>query len=303
MRVATTMLRQAVLAGIGHNSERLLELQAQIATGIRIRAPSDDPSGTGRALEARTLKQAAQQWQRNLDMARHFAVATESSLARIIDLTAEVRVVATQAASGSYGADELQAFAKQLDGILEELVAEANHSEGRVHLFAGTDTSRDPVAVERDADGQIIAVSHSEEGSFDGMMQRLVGDDVLLTINTHGSDAFGEELELFTHLIELRDAAGSADQEAIAALLTPVDADLERVSIAQSVSGLLIRRIDALAESLQGQELEAETRRSQEEDLDLAEAMVAYQERQTLLQAALTASSRLLDLTLVNFMT
>jgi flagellar hook-associated protein 3 FlgL len=301
MRVATSMLRQATLAGIGQNSERLLELQRQIATGTRVGKPSDDPVSAGRALEARTVKRAAEQWQRNLDAARRFATATESSLARIVDLVAEARLAATQAASDVHGDEEMQAFAQQLDSILEQLVDEGNGAEGQVHFYGGTATQRDPFAVTRDADGLITSVSASGAEGADGEMQRLVGDEVLLTINTSASDAFGDGLEVFTHLIELRDAAASADRAAIADLLTAVDEDLERVSVARSVSGLLIQRINVMSDSMEELSLAAEARRSQEEDLDLAEAMVAYQEQQTLLQAALTASSRLLELTLVNF--
>ncbi|MFH1144584.1 MAG: flagellar hook-associated protein FlgL [Candidatus Eisenbacteria bacterium] len=302
MRVTTNMLNQSLIGQIRHAQERLLERQDEVATGARIRTPADDPAGTARSLQARSVKRAVEQWSRNLDRARGFAQATEATLAGLSEIATEARVLASQAASESYGADELAAFAAQIDGLLEEALSEGNRSEGGVHLFAGTDTSRAPLTATRDGAGRIIGVERSSATAGEGDLQRLVDEQVLLTINTAGTDVFGEELEFFADLIALRDATATADHAGVSELLSRIDADLERMTIAQAASGTLLNRIAGLEQALDARLLAAETTRSELEDADVTAALVAYQQEQTLLQAALSAAVQTMDMSLINLM-
>jgi len=300
MRVSTTMLHQSMLAYVQRASARMLTVQRQIASGERLHAPSDDPAAAARVLVLNSTKSATEQNARNVDRCRVFAEASEATLARLTEIVTEARTLGTEAASDSYGASETAAFAAQIDALIEEALAEANRSEGGVHLYAGEDTSRPPLTATRDAAGRIVSVARSTPDAGEGALQRLVDDHVLLTINTPGTDVFGENVELFDHLIALRDAAAANDHTAVAGQLDALDNDLERVAIAQAGVGVLLQTITSLDGTLASRTTAVQASRSELADTDMAEAIVAYQREQTMLQAALSATSQMLNLSLAN---
>jgi flagellar hook-associated protein 3 FlgL len=301
MRVSTGMLHEAVLQNIHLSHSRMAKLQSQISSGQRIERPSDDAAGAALALQARSSLRATEQWLRNVSQARAHVNLTESSLGVVRESVSQAGVLALQGASDSEPDEALDILATQVNSLLEGVFDEANRAQDGIHLFGGTDTRVAPYAAERDANGEITSVT-ANSGAPDGQRLMLVGEDERLAVNTRGSDVIGSDMSLFTDLIALRDALRSADRTAVAALAPQFDTHLERVSIAESVTGVLSQRIDLLEERLSRSQIDIESARSQVEDIDVAEALVEYQEEQTVLEAALTITSQLLDLTLARYL-
>jgi len=302
MRVSTGMLHGAILNNIRQAHGRILKMQAEISSGQRIQVPSDDPAGTARALRLRSRLRANAQWDRNLTQARDFALATETTLGRLADLGSEVRVLATRAADSSQGPDELAAFGEHFNSLLENLLSEANAEHGGVRLFGGTDTREAPYVAMRNAEGDIVSVTTRSGAPNEGDLLRQVGAGDVIAINTPGTEVFGDNRESFETLIALRDAARAGDAAAVEGLLSSVDADWERVTTTQAVSGVLIQRIGRFAERLELDAIELEASRSGVEDLDISQALIEYHEEQAMLEASLAMTSRVLELTLARFL-
>jgi len=300
MRVSTGTLHQTTLQHLRASQARLARLQSQIASGRRIERPSDDAAGTIQGMGARGALRARAQWSSNLVLARQHAQATETSLGAAADMVAEARLLATRA-DASQSAEAMAALARQVDGLLEGLLDEANRAQDGVRLFGGSDTRGAPVEALRDEAGRMTGVTAASRAP-EGRLLRQVGEGTLLGVNTSAEEAFGPGLELFAHLVALRDALDAGDAAAAAELQPLLDRDLERVAVAQAVGGVLARRLDHLEERLAQEEMRLEAARSQFEDLDIAQAVMDYQEEQTVLEAALTLSGRLLELTLARYL-
>lgn len=300
MRVATESLHQGTIRHIRASQARIARLQSQISSGLRIERASDDPRGAAQALQLRGALRAREQWSRNLIFARQFAEATEGSLSAMSDLVGEARVLATRA-DGSQSPESLAALATEVNTVLESLLQEANRAQDGVHYFSGSDTLTSPIAVERDAAGEVVGVTAASRRP-EGTLQRELGQGTLVRVNTPPADVFGEDLELFEHLIALRDALRAGDPETAAGMQSAFDQDLQRIGIAQAVSGALTQRLDHLEERLGQEETGLEAMRAEVEDLDMAQAVIDYQEEQAVLEAAYTLSSHLLDLTLTRYL-
>jgi flagellar hook-associated protein 3 FlgL len=301
MRITTAMLHESALQGVRQSQARLAQLQSQIASGRRIQRPSDDAAGITQVLQTRSALRANTQWSRNLVRARQQVQATESSLSAVSELFAQAGVLATQGADAAQGDDALAALATQVDGLLEEMLAEANRASDGARLFGGTDTLTEPFAATRNEAGGITAVTGMSAAPA-GDVLRLVGEGERLAVNTPAGEVFGDDLGGFGDLIALRDALRAGDRAAVAALSPQLGADLQRVGIAQSMNGVLTQRIDSLETRLGSDATALETARSAAEDLDVTQAIVEYQEEQAVLEAALSMTSRLLELSLAQAM-
>jgi flagellar hook-associated protein 3 FlgL len=300
MRVTTRMLHRSALSELQGVWGRMQKLQSQIASGRRIDKPSDDPSGTDRAMKARSDTRINNQYIRTLEESRRFVETSETALSQLVNISTDINTLAVQVADDSYGPTTMASLAEGLNALLEESVSIANTDSAGTRIFGGQATRSDPFTTTRDENGRIISVGSGARGTEENL-QRQVNEHLLLTINLTGSDLFGEDLEFFSDLIKLRDAASASDQEGARKLLSSLTDDLDRINLSQAVTGSLYNRIDGMVTWTEGQNLELEAVRSEYEDLDMVEAMMNYQNEQAVLQAALSTTGSMLQLSLVNY--
>ncbi len=302
MRVSTSMMHATALSELNRIYSRLATLQSQIATGRRVSKASDDPIATHQIMRVGSQLRSTEQYTRNLAEAREFASASETALTRLVEVADRVQAIAVQVADDSYGPEAKAALATELNGLLEEAVSLANTKYAGKRLFGGYQTREEPFQTVTDEAGeQIAGVTVVGQGTA-GRLQRLVGENVLLTINLTSSDLFGEGMEFFNDVVALRDAAAADDGVKAAELVKPLEDGLDRLNLSQALVGGLLNRIDGIEEWLGQLGVDLEASRSSYEDLDVAKAAMEYQKEQAILQAALSTTSDLMQMSLVNYM-
>jgi flagellar hook-associated protein 3 FlgL len=301
MRVSTGMQHSTAVNELNRVWSRLQDLQAKIATGKRVSKPSDDPIAADRIMRVQSQLRANEQYQRNLNEAREFANASDAAIGRLVEVADRVQTIAVQVADASYGPEARAGLAAELDGLLGELVGLANTEYAGKRLFGGYQTRDEPFAAQYDADGRITGAGLVQRGT-EGHLQREVGDNVLLTINLTPTDLFGDDLKLFNDIVALRDAATVGDSDKARNLVEPLAGDLDQLNLGQALVGGLLSRIDGIEQWLGHLGVELEGSRSEYEDLDMAKAAMEYQKEQTILQAALSTTTNLMDMSLVNYM-
>jgi len=126
MRVSTQQLANAGLTNILNQQTRLNKTQGQLATGLRIQKPSDDPAGATRVLGFKKTIQQTEQYQKNIDTARQYLNIEEESLNSIISNLQRVRELAIQANNDTQSASTRTIIAAEVDQRLEELLSLAN---------------------------------------------------------------------------------------------------------------------------------------------------------------------------------
>jgi len=81
LRVSTNHLLNNMMKGVGNQLSRLNELSQDIATGKRVRKPSDDPVGASRGLALRALRSGLNQHKNNVADSRDWLLITEPCIA------------------------------------------------------------------------------------------------------------------------------------------------------------------------------------------------------------------------------
>lgn len=299
-RVSTGALHDTIARAVLESQQTVLKLQRGLADGKAIRQPSDDPVGTNTAMQYRERLRANAQYQKNMGVVLSHLNAVDSTMFLIQEKVIEARSLQVQGADDAKGQDGRNALARQIDQVLQELVDLGNAQFADVHLFSGTRTLEPAYTMTVGEDDLVQSVTVNPNG-IDGDVVRQVGRDLSLSIHVSGSDVFGEEQELFQTLLDLRDALLAGDQQGIVDTAQGLEDAQDRVVGTHTLVGSLLTRAESMKIRLEADEVENEASRTQVEDLDVARALLEFNQNQVALDAALNAGSRILQASLLNY--
>ncbi len=147
VRVSTSQL---FAQGVDLLRDRFAELartQRQLATGRRIATPSEDPAGMASVLRAAEAIARTEQHQRNITVLRARLGAEEAALAGAASILQRARELAVRGANDTLSASDREAVAREVDGLVDDLLAAANATDGAGnYLFAGNRVRTEPFA-------------------------------------------------------------------------------------------------------------------------------------------------------------
>jgi flagellin-like hook-associated protein FlgL len=107
---------------------------------------------------------------------------------------------------------------------------------------------------------------------------------------------------MFANLIKLRDSLKNNDQSGITAAAEGLATDLDRVTRVRGEAGARVQELESRQNRLEDQNLATKSLLSSLEDTDFTDAITRFQTLQTALQASLQSSSRILNLSLMDFL-
>lgn len=126
MRISTLQFFQQNLQTFNAAEARLLELQQQVATGIRVDQASDNPEAFITALKAQDTINQAEQFNRNIALTRVRFTQQEETLGSANEVLSSVRDAALQARNGvasnfdrSIFAQDIRARKSELESLLK----------------------------------------------------------------------------------------------------------------------------------------------------------------------------------------
>ena len=118
-----------------------------------------------------------------------------------------------------------------------------------------------------------------------------------------GRDVYQVEAAgVFAHLARLRDALSADDSSAITAAAVGLDADLTRAIDTRGSAGAMVKELEARRARLDDQNLASKQVLSDLEDADFESSILKFRTLQTALQAALQTGSKILDLSLMDYL-
>lgn len=138
MRITNTMMRNNSLLNMQKNKTAYNKYLEQYNTQKKISRPSDDPTIAVRALKYRTTLVEIKQYKSNIDDARAWMDATETYLKDVDGRMEEMISYCTQAATGTYSAEQRQDIVTQLKQFSQYIYEQnANADYAGRYLFTG----------------------------------------------------------------------------------------------------------------------------------------------------------------------
>jgi flagellar hook-associated protein 3 FlgL len=302
VRVTDQILHNNALNNIARNLELYARAQQQVATGKRVTAFSDDPVAASTSLRAKIRIAELEQYGRNIDDAKLWMSLTDSALEQATDLLRSARDAAVAGANTATSPEYRQALASQVDTIIDQLIEIGNSAYGGRYIFAGQDTLNAPFA----ADGEpTAAVTYSDRAGADRDIVWEVGPADYRAINVRGDQVFGDGQGnlVFDSLIALRDNLANGEVDAISNdRLDEINGYIDQVVQYRGQVGTGIVALDGVKTTLESNRSELVALRSKSEDADMVKAITELQQRETVYQAALLSTARILQLGLVNYL-
>jgi flagellar hook-associated protein 3 FlgL len=291
-RVTETSLTTRALSDLQRTAARGQKIQQQISSGKLINRPSDSPTGTVTSLQLRGEVRATQQYSRNADdglgwlgMIQDKLGDSSSQILRVRDLT----VQALNSTSTDQGSRD--ALAAEIDNIRASLVGAANTKYMGRPVFGGT-TSGD---VAYDASGNYRGDA--------GQTTRTVGPNSKVRIETTGPEAFGTgSTQLFQVLSDISRDIQANDTSTLGDDLTNLDTAHDLLKSTLSDVGARYNRVTQMKQSSEDHLLSVSSQLSDIEDVDLPKAIMDLQIQQTSYQAALAATAKVIQPSLIDFL-
>jgi flagellar hook-associated protein 3 FlgL len=116
----------------------------QLATGLRVNLPSDDPAAAAANLVNNASISAGDQYVQNIDSVQQTMTSADSTLSSVVTELTQAISLGVEGSNGTLSASDSQAIAQQVSGIQSQIFALANTSFQGVYLFGGTATSAAP---------------------------------------------------------------------------------------------------------------------------------------------------------------
>jgi flagellar hook-associated protein 3 FlgL len=288
-RVTQRSLSQTALAGLQGSLAKLGDLQQQMTTGKMINRPSDSPTGTIQAMQFRSDIRAQEQYSRNAEDGLGWLGIIDSTLGNATTQVQRARDLTLQGISaGSASSPEAQlALATEIDGIRSSLIGSANTTYLGRPVFGGTMSG--PLAYDPNGNYQ----------GDNGTVMRSVAPGVTVQVDASGPGTFGQ---LFAVLAQISTDLKTGNSTALSADLGQLDTAAGTLKTQRSGIGARYNRITQMKQDADNRVIDLKSQLSDVEDIDLPKTITELQLQQTAYQAALSATAKVLQPSLMDFL-
>lgn len=155
----------------------LADLQEQLATGKRLRRPSDDPVDVANDLKLITRQKELKQYKKNIEDSINYIAITETAMDSMNTLLQRVRELTIQASTDTLGANERVYVNREVEQLTRQLVALVNTQYKGDYIFNGQQTKIPPFTLETSASATVEDYTSFRMAYFDASTAA-VGDTV-----------------------------------------------------------------------------------------------------------------------------
>ena len=297
MRIATTTASENIVRQIQQIGQQQTKLQAQVASGLRITQLEDDPAAAGRVLTLNSELRAIDQFSKNANRALEVSQSTLSSLTQIKHISDRATELGTLGA-GTQSSEQTNAYASELDQLIEQSVQQANSRLGNDYIFAGTKVSTPPYAVTRDATtNKITGITFAGNNS---QIQIPLSETASVAPGADATTTTGIT-DFLNHLVSLRDALAAGDGAAVTTAQTGLIATEDVFVASMAQQGAIQMRVEVNQSQQKDRSQNLQSLISSEVDADLPTTIVRLNQAQLAYQASLQSSANIMKISLLDY--
>ena len=314
MRVATDTYANTLISQVNALSAQMNNLENEATTGLSVHAPSDNPSAMETTLNDLASQSAQQQYSSNITTLQSQANSVYSVLQSLQTIVSQAQSIATEAGNSTNSQTDLNDYASQVTALIQQAAQLVNSKDPETgqYLFGGTDSGQQPFTVTTDANGNVTGVTYQGNSSIN---QTEIGPGVTISVtvpgaNTSGSGSPGlitnsqNGADLFNHLIALQNDLQAGNTSAISTTDAPnLQNDENNVTYQVAYNGNVQTRLNTAASFAGSQSTSLTQAVSSASGADAVQVMVQLNQAQTAYEAALETTTRVMQISLVDFLT
>ncbi|WP_432545912.1 flagellar hook-associated protein FlgL [Kineococcus sp. SYSU DK004] len=295
-RVTQRSMALNSLTNLQATKARSAQLQEQLTSGTKLAKGSDDPVAAAAALRYRDQLATNAQHARNIQDASAWLTTQENALTDATKAVQRINALTVQAANtGSVDVNGRTAITAELKELKEQLRAAAGTTYQGRPVFAGAKVIADGTDLYSEAGG-----AYTYNGD-EAPLKRTVAPGLELAVNVPATKVFGSDAQnVFGEidaLIATIEGGGNAGTH-----LGTVQARLTSITTGLGTIGALTNKLEAAKEVNQTRADTLTTALDDVEGVDLAKTLVEFNLQNTAYQAALQATAKVIQPTLLDFL-
>ena len=314
MRVASNSYTNAMLDQFNTLVARQNTLQSEVSTGLSVQTPSDNPVAMQNTLNYLADNATQQQYSANISTLQARADTVDNVLQSLQSASSQASQIATSAGNVTTNSPtQLATYADQVNQLINQVVTAANTQDPATgqYLFGGTASGAPPYTTTTDASGDVTAATYNGNSTVN---QVPIGSNLTATVdipgaNTGASGARGlitdqqSGADFLNHLISLRNDLQAGDTTAIAGTDTAnLQHDENNISFQVANNGVQQTKLTAAATFATNNTQSLNQQISDASSANIVNVMVQLSQAQTAYQAALESGSKIMSLSLLNYM-
>lgn len=291
-RVTQQTVQRQTLANLQGNLSAMAALQAQMSSGKKISAPSDDPAGASDLLRLRSEQRTIAQHTRNAADGGSWLTTVDTAMSTSLEQLRRARDLAVQGGDGALGQTSRDALATEIDGVKASLLSQANTTYLGRTVFAGT--SNAGIAFD--------PATYTYTGSPTAApVERRVGPTATVRVDSDGAAVFGDGATSVFALLDQVSATLRAGGDPTVHL-DAIDSRMEAMLTEVASVGARHDQVLTATSSLGDSDLNVKSQLSGVEDIDLAKIIMELQMQEVAYNGALGAAAKVIQPSLSDFL-
>lgn len=325
MRVTNKMLTHNFLSDMRTNLSKMKTLQEQSTSGKQVRKPSDDPSKVSRIMQINSDIVANKQYNSNIKDTINWLDSADTSLGQAGEVLKRVRELLVSTGNAAYSISERKAVRDEINEKIEEFSQIVNTSFDGKYIFGGTRGLSKPMTVVKEngnsklgyalRDGSElvdIQANASEYNMIGSKLKVEIAQSVYIEYNvtaqeiTEFKNDKGELLDVRKVFGDIVNHLGSDKEEdrnkLIMEDLQGISDIIDNVLKFRAGVGARQNRMDSAKERNTEENFNLIEILSEVEDVDITEKGIEVAAMQSVYVAALQASARIIQPTLLDYL-
>lgn len=292
-RITPGIISDQMTSVLDSDQLSIAQLQEKISSGQAISRPSDDPVGVVESLTTQAALTRGQQYQANAQDGLGWLSTANTALSSAVNQLYQIRNIALQAGSDSSQPSTFADLAQQVSGIRQELMSLANTTYLGRPVFAGTAST---------------SAAYDNAGNYLGSgaaPARTVGPGTSLPVSItapFGSGASPVFAAVDKIISDLQTGTTASISNLTGSDLNALDSALSTVSSAAGQVGESYQQMQYMSDQAVAAQQTLSTRLADVQDVNLAKAVTDLQMQQNSYQAALWATSKVVQPSLAQFL-
>lgn len=304
-RITNRSINRTVMNGLQDNLGRMQKLQEQLSSGRQLSRPSDSPVGTSSAMQFRSQMRQTEQHVRNASDGINWLGAADDTLTTMIGSASRARQLVLAGLNGTASVAEREALASEMDALRSGMLDAANAKYLDRPLFAGT--ADVGAAYDRLTGAFLGNVGVDASTAATGKVERSVAPGVTIRVNLTGPEVFGTpgdptNPDLFAVLGQMADNLRAGDDAGLNANLSQLDDRLGMVQNQLAKVGARYHQVETMRARADNEMITLTQGLSEVEDIDLPKTIVDLQLQEVAYKAALSATGRVIQPSLLDFL-
>jgi flagellar hook-associated protein 3 FlgL len=285
-----------ILADLQQSQSTLNTALQQVATGLSVSVPSDNPAASAAMVQNTIATGNVDQYTKNISTVLASVESASSVLSNVVTALTQAVSLGTEGANGTNTTSNLQGIATQVQGVLSTVVSQANTSVAGAYLFGGTGSST-PYTADTSSSTGYTYNGNADETSV------VVGDSLSVQVNLPGSQIFSDPSNnVLGALSSLVTALQSGNTSGIEAATNSLSSAIAFVGKQQAFYGNAENQLNSQDTFLQQETVSLASQATNLVGVDEATAATNLSQAETDNSAALAATAKVLPNTLLNYL-